>query len=217
MTTLQFVDTHNLVAFLAKPTESEGFEQIVDFLNASSIKYVLTVNPTIYTSCIQQFWSTVKAKTVNGEVQLQALVDGKKIVVIEASVRKDLKLEDADGVDCLPNAIIFEQLTIMGMMKNLDSAIKFLMHPIFIQVFLNNQLEGMATHNKIYIAPSHTKKIFANMKRQGKDFSGRVTPLFPIMVVQAQEEMGEDKIITEEPMSHPDNGGNSGMQHNDQS
>ncbi|GJW07010.1 putative ribonuclease H-like domain-containing protein [Tanacetum coccineum] len=67
---------------------------IVDFLNASSIKYALTVNPTIYTSCIEQFWSTVKAKTVNGEVQLQALVDGKKIVVTEASVRRDLQLEE---------------------------------------------------------------------------------------------------------------------------
>ncbi|GJY68530.1 putative ribonuclease H-like domain-containing protein [Tanacetum coccineum] len=56
--------------------------QIVDFLNASSIRYALTVNPTIYTSCIEQFWSTVKAKMVNEEVQLQALVNGKKIVVL---------------------------------------------------------------------------------------------------------------------------------------
>ncbi|GJY51473.1 hypothetical protein Tco_0442320 [Tanacetum coccineum] len=117
MTTLQFTDTHNLVAFLTKSAESGGFEQIVDFLNASSIKYALTVNPTIYTSCIEQFWSTVKAKTVNGKVQLQALVDGKKIVVTEASVRRDLQLEDAEGVDCLPNATIFEQLTLMGYEK----------------------------------------------------------------------------------------------------
>ncbi|GJX80212.1 hypothetical protein Tco_0328361, partial [Tanacetum coccineum] len=72
-----------------------------------SIRYALTVNPTIYTSCIQQFWSTVKAKTINGEVQLQALVYGKKIVVTETSVRRDLQLEDAHGVDCLPNATIF--------------------------------------------------------------------------------------------------------------
>ncbi|GKD35421.1 hypothetical protein Tco_1250930 [Tanacetum coccineum] len=35
----------------------------------------------------------------------------------------------------------------------------------------------MINHNRIYIAPSHTKKVFANMKRQGKDFFGRVTPL----------------------------------------
>ncbi|GKD43549.1 hypothetical protein Tco_1268194, partial [Tanacetum coccineum] len=90
---------------------------IVDFLNESSIKYALTINPTIYTSCIGQFWSTVKAKTVNGEVQLQALVDGKKIVITEATVRRDLKLEDANDVECLPNATIFEQLTIMGYEK----------------------------------------------------------------------------------------------------
>ncbi|GKA75075.1 hypothetical protein Tco_0781453 [Tanacetum coccineum] len=101
MTTLQFADTHNLVAFLIKSAESEGFEKMVDFLNASSIKYALTVNPIIYTSCIEQFWSTAKAEMVNGEVQLQALVDGKKIFVTGASVRRDLQLEDANGVDCL--------------------------------------------------------------------------------------------------------------------
>ncbi|GJS24238.1 hypothetical protein Tco_0452870 [Tanacetum coccineum] len=55
---------------------------------------------------------------VNREVQLQALVDGKKIVVTEASVRRDLQLEDADGVDCLPNATIFKQLTLMGKQKS---------------------------------------------------------------------------------------------------
>ncbi|GJR39881.1 putative ribonuclease H-like domain-containing protein [Tanacetum coccineum] len=57
-----------LIAFLTKSAESEGFKQIVDFLNASLIRYALTVNPTIYTLCIEQFWSTAKAKTVNGEV-----------------------------------------------------------------------------------------------------------------------------------------------------
>ncbi|GJW30373.1 hypothetical protein Tco_0047248 [Tanacetum coccineum] len=269
MTTLQFADTHNLVAFLAKPTKSEGFKQVVNFLNAHTIKYALTVNPTIYTSCIEQFWATVKVKTVNGEQQLQALVDGKKIVVTEASVRRDLQLDDEEGTDCLPNATIFEELTRMGyeklsqkltfykaffspqwkflihtilqclsakttawnefsstmasaiiclatnqkfnfskyifesMVKNLDNAGKFLMYPRFIQVFLDNQLEGMSSHKRIYVTPSHTKKIFANMRRQGKDFSGRVTPLFPTMVVQAQEEMGEGSAMPTDPHHTP--------------
>ncbi|GJX41684.1 hypothetical protein Tco_0256674 [Tanacetum coccineum] len=114
MANLKFADTHNMVAFLSKPEESDGFEQIVDFLNAHPIKYALTVNPTIYTSCIEQFWSTVKAKTINGEVQLHALVDGKKIIVTESTVRRDLQLEDAEGIDCLPNSTIFEELTRMG-------------------------------------------------------------------------------------------------------
>ncbi|GJX06078.1 retrovirus-related pol polyprotein from transposon TNT 1-94 [Tanacetum coccineum] len=69
------IELYFIVAFLEKPTKSEGFEEIVDFLNANPIKYALTVNPTIYCSCIKQFWDTIKAKTVNGEVQLQALVD----------------------------------------------------------------------------------------------------------------------------------------------
>ncbi|GJS78456.1 hypothetical protein Tco_0728337 [Tanacetum coccineum] len=37
----------------------------------------------------------VKVKTVNGEVQLHALVDGKKIIINESTVRRDLQLEDA--------------------------------------------------------------------------------------------------------------------------
>ncbi|GJZ06713.1 hypothetical protein Tco_0540506 [Tanacetum coccineum] len=251
MSALKFADSHNMVAFLAKPTESEGFEQILDFLNANPIKYALTVNPTIYTSCIEQFWATAKVKTVNGEVQLQALVDGKKVIITETSVRRDLQLEDAEGIECLPNADIFEQLALMGyekpsqkltfykaffspqwkflihtilqclsakstawnefsstmasaiiclatnqkfnfskyifesMVKNVDSSVKFLMYPRFVQVFLDKQVGDMSTHDEIFVTPSHTKKVFGNMKRVRKGFSGAVTPLFPTMMVQA--------------------------------
>ncbi|GKD65382.1 hypothetical protein Tco_1307490, partial [Tanacetum coccineum] len=191
MSTLKFANSHNMVAFLAKPTESKGFKQIVDFLNANPIKYVLTVNPTIYTSCIEQFWASAKVKTVNGEVQLQALVDGKKMIITKTSVRRDLQLEDAKGIECLPNADIFEQLALMGMVKNVDSSVKFLMYPRFVQVFLDKQIGDMSTHDEIFVTPSHTKKVFGNMKRVVKGFSGAVTPLFPTMMVQAQEEMGE--------------------------
>ncbi|GJS44748.1 hypothetical protein Tco_0594869 [Tanacetum coccineum] len=151
MAALKFASSHNMVAFLDKPTKSDGFEQIVDFLNALPIKYVLTVNPIIYTSCIEQFWTTANVKSVNGEVQIQALVDKKKVIITETSVRSDLQLEDAE----------------------------------------DKQVEGMSKHKEIYVTPSHTEKFFAKMKRQGKDFSGRDTPLFPTMIVQAQEQVGE--------------------------
>ncbi|GKE05277.1 hypothetical protein Tco_1397295 [Tanacetum coccineum] len=36
------------------------------------------------------------------------------------------------------------------------------------------------------------------MRRVGKGFSGREIPLFPIMMVQAQEEMGEDEAVYED-------------------
>ncbi|GJW41231.1 hypothetical protein Tco_0067076 [Tanacetum coccineum] len=115
MSTLKFADSHNMVAFLSKLDESEGFEQIVDFLNAHPIRYALTVNPTIYVSCIEQFWSSVVAKTINEEVQLHARVDGKEIVITESSVRRDLQLADEEGIDCLPNSTIFENLALMGL------------------------------------------------------------------------------------------------------
>ncbi|GJS20301.1 putative ribonuclease H-like domain-containing protein [Tanacetum coccineum] len=67
----------------------------------------------------------------------------------------------------------FSNYIFESMVKNLDNAGKFLMYPRFIQVFLDNQLEGMSSHKRIYVTPSYTKKIFSNMRRQGKDFSGR--------------------------------------------
>nr|GEW90126.1 hypothetical protein [Tanacetum cinerariifolium] len=101
------------IAFLEKPSENDGFKKIVDFLNANQIKYALTVSPIIYTSCIKKFWTTVKIKTVNDDVQLQALIDEKKVVINEASIRHDLKLNDAEGTSCLTNAVIFEELARM--------------------------------------------------------------------------------------------------------
>ncbi|GJU18971.1 hypothetical protein Tco_1146937 [Tanacetum coccineum] len=266
MANLKFADTHNMVAFLSKPTESDGFEQIVDFLNAHPIRYALTINPTIYTSCIQQFWSTAKVKTINKEAQLHALVDEKNIIITEASIRRDLQLVDENGIDFLPNSTIFEQLALMGyektsqkltfykpffspqwkflihtilqclspktttwnefistmasaiiclatsqkfnfsklifdsMVKNLNNVCgMFLMYPKFVQVFINKQLDRMPTHKRIYNAPSHTKKIFGNMKRVDKGFSGKVTPLFSKMLVQNQQELGKGSAIPTDP------------------
>ncbi|GJW23299.1 hypothetical protein Tco_0033921 [Tanacetum coccineum] len=245
MSTLKFAETHNLVAILEKPEESNRFEEIIDFLNASSVK------------------------TVNGERQIQALIDNKKVIISETSIRSDLKLDDDEGTDCLPTTTIFAELERMGyenltqkltfykayfssqskflihtilqclsakttswnefsstmasaimclatnqkfnlskyifdnMVKNLDSGVKFLIYPRFIQVFLDKQVEGMSKHKGVYVTPSHTKKVFANMKRPCKGFSRRVTPLFSIMMVQAIENMGADSATPTDSHSTP--------------
>ncbi|GKD86931.1 hypothetical protein Tco_1358085, partial [Tanacetum coccineum] len=206
MADLMFDETHNLVVFLEKPNESDGFEQIVDFLNAHTIKYALT---------------------------LQALVDKKKVIITESTIRRDLYLEDAEGTECLPTATIFEELTRIGYEKLTQkltfykaffssqwkflihtilqclsakttawnefssSGVKFLMYPRFVQLFVNQQLGDMSHNKRIFVTPSHTKKVFGNMKREGKGFSGRVTPLFPTMMVQAHEYMGEEPVADE--------------------
>ncbi|GJU67866.1 hypothetical protein Tco_1254125 [Tanacetum coccineum] len=48
-----------------------------------------------------------------------------------------------------------------------------------------------------------SKKIFGNMKMVGKGFSGRVTPLFPTMVVHNLEEMGEGSTMPTDPHRTP--------------
>ncbi|GKG37017.1 hypothetical protein Tco_0447190, partial [Tanacetum coccineum] len=63
------------------------------------------------------FWATAKAKTVNDERQIQALIDKKKVIITEISIRFDLHLEDVGGTDCLPTATIFEELAQMGYEK----------------------------------------------------------------------------------------------------
>nr|GEX62658.1 hypothetical protein [Tanacetum cinerariifolium] len=63
------------------------------------------------------------AKTFNGEVQIHAQVDGNKIVITESSVRRDLELGDEEGIDCLPNSTIFEQLALMGKPKRKNTQV----------------------------------------------------------------------------------------------
>nr|GEY66281.1 hypothetical protein [Tanacetum cinerariifolium] len=107
------------------------------------------------------FWASVSVKKSNDVVKLQALIDRKKVVITEDTIRQDLRLDDADGVECLPNEDIFVELARMGyekpppkltfykaMVRNMDSPSKFLMI--------------------------------------GKGFSGVETPLFDTMLVQPQ-------------------------------
>ncbi|GJR48019.1 hypothetical protein Tco_1316122 [Tanacetum coccineum] len=102
-----------MVACLEKLEENVEFHQIVDFLSTCSIN-ALIVSPTIYASYIEQFWNTATSKTVNLVKQVHAIVDGKAVVISESSVRSDLLFNDEDGITCLTNDEIFENLALMG-------------------------------------------------------------------------------------------------------
>ncbi|GJT96884.1 hypothetical protein Tco_1092402 [Tanacetum coccineum] len=118
MAKLEFCDTYNMLAYLKKPKGSEEFHQIVDFLNASHIRYALTENPTIYVSLIKQFWQTATSRTLdNREIELTSIIDDKVKIVTEASVRRHLQLAYSDGISSLPTTEIFEQLSLMGVSK----------------------------------------------------------------------------------------------------
>nr|GFA09084.1 hypothetical protein [Tanacetum cinerariifolium] len=116
MANLTFADTHNMVVFLSKSNVSVGFDQIVDFLNAQVIQYALMVNPTIYVSCIKQFWATASIKRVNDVVKLQALIDRKK---------NEFSCSMASAVICLATGrnFNFSKYIFYNMVRNVDSPI----------------------------------------------------------------------------------------------
>ncbi|GKC46918.1 hypothetical protein Tco_1064640, partial [Tanacetum coccineum] len=102
--------------------------------------------------------ATIKVKTINGEVQLQALVDKKKIIITESTVRRDLQLEDAEGVDCLPNSTIFEQLTLMGNIRRVGKGFSGRETLLFQTMVVQDQAEigeGLANPTD----PHHTPTI----------------------------------------------------------
>ncbi|GJT69092.1 hypothetical protein Tco_1028378 [Tanacetum coccineum] len=115
---------------------------------------------------------------------IQALVDWKKIIVNKTSIRRDLKLEDAEGSPCLSNATIFKELTRMGaktiawneFSSTIASAIICLANNqkfIFSKYIFDNMLGDMSKHKKTFVNPSLTKKLFGNIKREGTGFSGK--------------------------------------------
>ncbi|GKE33255.1 hypothetical protein Tco_1452577 [Tanacetum coccineum] len=88
MVNLEFVDQRNMVACLEKTEGNSDFHEIVDFLASSLIYHALT--------------------------QINATVDSKAVVVIEASIRSSLLFNDVDGTACLTNEAIFQNLALMG-------------------------------------------------------------------------------------------------------
>ncbi|GJR81906.1 hypothetical protein Tco_0152691 [Tanacetum coccineum] len=255
MAQLEFCDKHNMVAYLVKSESSKGFDEIIDFLTSSHIYYALTENPIIFVSLIEQFWETaVLSTTEEGLQAISATIDGHEKLIIEDSLRRHLKLDDAEGISSLSNEEIFEHLAQIGyvtnfesltffkghfspqwkffihtilhclsskktawdqfssnisttficlatsrrfnvskfifeaMVKNLDSPYKFLLYPRFIQLLLNKQQRLLLSHTRTYPTPTLTSKLFNNMTRASKGYSGVVTPLFESMLVQAHDE-----------------------------
>nr|GEV62356.1 reverse transcriptase domain-containing protein [Tanacetum cinerariifolium] len=222
--TLTFADTRNMIAYLTKSDASEGFNQIIDFLNGSSIKYALTVNPNIYVSCIKQFWTSVDVKKVNDVMRLQALVDKKKVIITKATITDALRLVDAEGVECLPNEEILTELARMRYEKPsnkltffkafFSSQWKFLIHTILQclsakRTSWNEFSSSMAlaviclttgdlsSHTTKYLSPALIQKVFANMRRVGKGCFGVETPLFEGMIVEQPVGEGVDEVHDE--------------------
>nr|GEW92515.1 hypothetical protein [Tanacetum cinerariifolium] len=190
-------DEHNKVGYLLKPTGSDDYHQIIDFLRASHIR-----SPEL------------------GPQAIQATIDNTPYTITEDLVRSQLQLADDGGIDDLPIAEIYSgmdnlgyvtegKLTFFknsplavaficlsdgrqfnwssyifkGMVSNIGNAKKFLMYPRFLQTIL-----GMETRiKKQYQVLRFSSKLFANMRL---NFEGYPMLLLAAMLSQDQKGKG---------------------------
>nr|GEU35107.1 uncharacterized mitochondrial protein AtMg00810-like [Tanacetum cinerariifolium] len=102
-------------------------------------------------------------------------------------LRQNLRLDDADVIDCLPNEEIFAELARIGYEKpNKFSSFMASGVICLATVMINAQVDDLSSHNTKYTSPALTHKVFANIRRIGKGFSRVETPLFDAMLVQQQ-------------------------------
>nr|GEY95327.1 hypothetical protein [Tanacetum cinerariifolium] len=90
----------------------------------------------------------------------------------------------------------FSKYIFNSLVRNVDSSSKFYMYPRFIQLIIQNQIGDLSTHTTRYISPALTQKVFANMRRVRKGFSGVETPLFEGML--AAREIAEEGLAEEQ-------------------
>nr|GEV66268.1 ribonuclease H-like domain-containing protein [Tanacetum cinerariifolium] len=96
-------------------SQDKYMNEILNKFDYSDVKTASTPMETHKTLLVDEKGedATAKANNINREAQIHANVDGKKVIISEETIRKDLKFEDERGVDWLSNEVIFEQLTLM--------------------------------------------------------------------------------------------------------
>ncbi|GJX20751.1 putative ribonuclease H-like domain-containing protein [Tanacetum coccineum] len=80
------------------------------YLTASRPDIIFAVYETVY----KEWGGRMERVATTALEQDNDLVDEKKVIVNETSIRSDLRLDDTEGTTCLPNEAIFKELARMG-------------------------------------------------------------------------------------------------------
>ncbi|GJV96411.1 hypothetical protein Tco_1547988 [Tanacetum coccineum] len=97
----------------------------------------------------------------------------------------------------------FSRMIFEHMVSNISSPHKFLMYPRFIQLCLDMQRNQLQQHTRSYPVPSLSMKVFNNMKRPTKGFSGQEVALFPTMLDVTEPSTSPSR-ITSSPSPSPE-------------
>ncbi|GJX42009.1 ribonuclease H-like domain-containing protein [Tanacetum coccineum] len=97
----------------------------------------------------------------------------------------------------------FSRMIFEHMVSNISSPHKFLMYPRFIQICLDMQRNQLQQHTRTYLVPSLSMKVFNNMKRPTKGYSGQEVALFPTMLIVPEPSTSPSR-ITSSPSHSPE-------------
>nr|GEU38999.1 hypothetical protein [Tanacetum cinerariifolium] len=189
MVAFRYKDEHNKVGYLQKPTGSDDYHQIIDFLRASHIRYALTHNPSSLTH-----WSNSPG------LPLRLADDGgiDDLLVAKIYFGMDNLSPLTVALICLSDRRCFNWSSYIfkGMVSNIGNAKKFLMYPRFLQTILG--IETKITRQ--YKVLVYSSKPFANMRL---NFKGHPMPFLLAMLLQAQAGEGAEVAAQAVPQAMP--------------
>ncbi|GKE31888.1 hypothetical protein Tco_1451210, partial [Tanacetum coccineum] len=96
----------------------------------------------------------------------------------------------------------FSRMIFEHMVSNISSPHKFLMYPRFIQICLDMQRNQLQPHSRTYPVPSLSNKVFNNMKRPIKGYSGQEVALFPTMLAVTAPSSSPSRITSSPSPTH---------------
>nr|GEY97452.1 putative ribonuclease H-like domain-containing protein [Tanacetum cinerariifolium] len=145
---------------------------------------------------IPLFWSTAWIETTKEGTKILATVDGIIRTVSESSLRRNLKLQDEEGVSSLPDAELFENLTLMGYNISPNQKFtfqkgqfshqwKYLIHTIMtvplFDAMLVHQGEGSGTPTEPHHTPSYEAQTPSHTTHPSSSLPPVTTTSIPIV------------------------------------
>nr|GEW23652.1 hypothetical protein [Tanacetum cinerariifolium] len=158
------METHKT---LLKDEKGEDVDEHLYRSRIGSLMYLTSSRPDI------MFAGTAKVKNINGETQLHAKVDENKVVISEASIRRDLWFVDEGGIDCLPNKAIFKQLSLIGAKATAWNDFSSTIASAVICLATNQKFNFLSISLIVWVLNLETTKIaqakeIANLKKRVK-------------------------------------------------
>ncbi|GJV61281.1 hypothetical protein Tco_1467381 [Tanacetum coccineum] len=177
-----------MVAILEKTERNADFHQIMDFLEASTLRYALLLHSTVYVSPNQRFSFHKGQFSHQWKFLIHTIM---QCISPKSTAFNEFCSNIATAIICLATnrTYNFSKMIFDGMIRNVNNkgTKKFLMYPRFLEKLLKMSKFGAIKHSEIYLVPFQTQKVFTTLRVNSPSFSGRTVPLFDTMIVQKGE------------------------------